>query len=369
MSVGVTFQKMPSADTVMAPGGGGGGGFTWRPGGASAPRERRGVEDCHMDAAPALFVLAAVGTFSLGCVGVRTALNYWRESHWLVNELYLSLHFMDLYVVLSFALGLACTLFVMYALGIIGGELPALSKDEWRTFVLQERVPISKSTSVYRFAIKGKLGLPIGQHVSVRAPVDGKMVMRSYTPISPADTHGHVDLLVKSYPTGNLSRVIGELKVGDKVEMKGPKGRFLYSANMVSHFGMIAGGTGITPCYQVIQASLSNPDDRTQIDLIYANVNEDEILLRDELDALAKAHPDRFRVHYFLNVPPANWQGGVGFVTQQAIAQYMPPPASDGRLLMCGPPPMMDAMKRHLAALKYPAVNTLSKADDRVFVF
>ena len=88
---------------------------------------------------------------------------------------------------------------------------------------------------------------------------------------------------------------------------------------------MIAGGTGITPMLQIIRAALKNPLDRTKISLIYANVNVEDILLRTELDELARKHKDRFKVYYVLNNPPPNWKGGVGFVTKDQIEQYLPP--------------------------------------------
>ena len=46
---------------------------------------------------------------------------------------------------------------------------------------------------------------------------------------------------------------------------------------------MIAGGTGITPCYQIIKAALSDPKDKTIINMVYSNTTEDGILLKDEL--------------------------------------------------------------------------------------
>lgn len=52
----------------------------------------------------------------------------------------------------------------------------------------------------YRFALPNKddvLGLPIGQHISVQAEINGKNIMRSYTPTSSDDDLGHFDLLVK----------------------------------------------------------------------------------------------------------------------------------------------------------------------------
>jgi cytochrome-b5 reductase len=99
---------------------------------------------------------------------------------------------------------------------------------------------------------------------------------------------------------------------------------------------MIAGGSGITPMYQIINAVLKNPTDRTMLSLIYANVNEEDILMKKELDALASAHAARFKVYYVLNNPPAGWIGGVGFVSKDQIQTHLPASTHDAKILMCG---------------------------------
>lgn len=99
---------------------------------------------------------------------------------------------------------------------------------------------------------------------------------------------------------------------------------------------MIAGGTGITPMLQIIRAALKNPLDRTKLSLIYANVNFDDILLKQELDDLAAKHPSRFTVYYVLNNPPAGWIGGVGFVSKEQIEKYIPASDDNVKVLMCG---------------------------------
>lgn len=48
---------------------------------------------------------------------------------------------------------------------------------------------------------------------------------------------------------------------------------------MAPHLVMIAGGTGITPMYQIIKSSLKSPGDKTKLSLIYANVQEDDICM------------------------------------------------------------------------------------------
>jgi len=104
------------------------------------------------------------------------------------------------------------------------------------------------------------------------------------------------------------------------MKVKGPKGAMVYKPNMVKQFGMIAGGTGITPMLQVVRAIIRGREagDTTKVDLIFANVNPEDILLKEDLDALAREDP-HFKVYYVLNNPPEKWDGGVGFVTAEMI--------------------------------------------------
>ena len=129
--------------------------------------------------------------------------------------------------------------------------------------------------------------------------------------------------MIKSYPNGNISKHVTTLKIGDTIAVRGPKGQMCYQPNMARHIGMIAGGSGITPMLQIIRGIVrgrvsNGGTDRTKVDLIFANVNEEDILLREDLDALAAQDPD-FNVHYVLNNPPEGWTGGVGFVTADIV--------------------------------------------------
>jgi cytochrome-b5 reductase len=87
---------------------------------------------------------------------------------------------------------------------------------------------------------------------------------------------------------------------------------------------------------QIIRAALKNPQDRTKLSLIYANVNYEDILLKKELDELADKDPTRFEVFYVLNNPPTGWIGGVGFVTKEQIATHLPASHDNIKILLCG---------------------------------
>eukprot|EP00475_Leptophrys_vorax_P030192 TRINITY_DN4506_c0_g2_i1.p1 TRINITY_DN4506_c0_g2~~TRINITY_DN4506_c0_g2_i1.p1 ORF type:complete len:295 (+),score=30.04 TRINITY_DN4506_c0_g2_i1:188-1072(+) len=235
----------------------------------------------------------------------------------------------------------------------------ALHPEQWRQFQLIEKTNITHNVVKFKLALPSPdtvLGLPIGQHVSLLGKDEnGKEFMRPYTPTTLDSDVGHVDIVVKIYPTGAMSQYLNKLEVGNFLAMRGPKGRFKYRPNMCRAIGMVAGGTGVTPMYQVSRAILENPADRTKISLIFANVSEDDILLREEIDAMAKARPEQFSVYYVLNQPPEGWTGGVGFVTKDMIKEHLPAPYADVSVVRCGPPPMNKAMAAALDELGYPS--------------
>ncbi|GAB2274488.1 NADH-cytochrome b5 reductase [Dionaea muscipula] len=232
-----------------------------------------------------------------------------------------------------------------------------LDPEKFKEFKLVKRTQISHNVAKFRFALPtptSVLGLPIGQHLSCRGKdANGEEVIKAYTPTTLDSDVGYFELVIKMYPQGRMSHHFRELREGDYLAVKGPKGRFKYQPGQVRAFGMLAGGTGITPMFQVARAILENPSDKTKIHLIYANVTYEDILLKEELDNFAQNFPDRFSIYYVLNEPPEGWKGGVGFVSKDMILAYCPPPASDIRILRCGPPPMNKAMAGHLEALGY----------------
>ncbi|KAJ1995367.1 NADH-cytochrome b5 reductase [Coemansia spiralis] len=246
-----------------------------------------------------------------------------------------------------------------------------LHASEYRKFKLVKKVQLSPNTARYRFELptpNSFLGLPIGRHIQIMAVVDGKEVARSYTPTSTDSDKGFFELVVKTYPTGVVSSYLDKMEIGDMIDVRGPRGAFIYTPNMARSIGMIAGGTGITPMYQIVQHILNNPEDKTHVSILFANVNEDDILLREELEKWA-AEYDNFEVHYVLNNPPEKWLGSIGFVTKEMIQKHLPAPADDIKILLCGPPPMVKAMGGYLAELGYEAPKIISKPNDQVFKF
>ncbi|KAG5232885.1 NADH--cytochrome b5 reductase [Salix suchowensis] len=267
------------------------------------------------------------------------------------------LHTLDVQILGAVAVAIVAV--VVGAVFLFSSKKPkvCLDPENFKQFKLVKRDQLSHNVAKFTFALPtptSVLGLPIGQHISCRGKdSQGEEVIKPYTPTTLDSDVGKFELVIKMYPQGRMSHHFRELQVGDYLAVKGPKGRFRYQPGQVRVFGMIAGGSGITPMFQVARAILENPNDKTKVHLIYANVSYEDILLREELETLAERYSSHFNVYYVLNQPPEAWDGGVGFVSKEMIQTYCPAPASDIKILRCGPPPMNKAMAAHLEALGY----------------
>lgn len=233
-----------------------------------------------------------------------------------------------------------------------------LKPDTWIPLTLVSREELTKGTSrpthLFSFELnKSQPELPVSSCLLTRAPVgekkeDGtnKMVIRPYTPVSAPEAK-RLDLVIKIYPDGKLTQYLDTLKVGDVLDFKGPivKLDVKEAEKKTDGIGMIAGGTGITPMLQMAEELLRRGY-AAPLQLVYCNVTPDDIMLKDRLDALDEKYSN-FSVHYMVDSVPhgQSWTGGVGYVTKDVLSKHMPR-SSDKKILVlvCGPPPMMNAI-------------------------
>lgn len=248
-----------------------------------------------------------------------------------------------------------------------------LTPHGYLKYKLRRKTEVSAGIWLFTFDLPNKysvLGLPTGQHVAIRASVHDHTVVRSYTPISNNRDLGRLDFIIRVYPDGQLGNYLKHLNIGDSVDMRGPKGAMKYRKGLCRELGMVAGGTGITPMFQLIRAICENPGDNTKVTLVYSSRSEPDIMLKKELDEFAKASPEKFRIWYMLDEPSAGWTGGTGHFDAATLRKYMPKPAADTKALLCGPPPMVNAAKKILVSeLGFEAPGAVSKISDQVFCF
>ncbi|KMS95945.1 hypothetical protein BVRB_003520 [Beta vulgaris subsp. vulgaris] len=260
----------------------------------------------------------------------------------------------------SFGIGIAfAVIAIVVTISFFGISKPkgCLDPKKFKEFKLVKITKVSHNTNRFRFALPTHdsiLGLPVGQHIRCRGKDnEAQEVVRSYTPITLDSNKGYFELLVKIYPQGKMSHHFSQMHEGDFLPVMGPMGRFRYQPGQARAFGMLAGGTGITPMFQITRAIMENPKDQTKIQLIYANHTVDDILLKDDLDRFARKYPTQFKVYYVVSEPPVNWDAGIGNISKEMIQEHCPRPATDAMILRCGPPGMNKAMSVYLNELGY----------------
>ncbi|KAI0105884.1 ferredoxin reductase-like protein [Daldinia grandis] len=172
-----------------------------------------------------------------------------------------------------------------------------------------------------------------------------KPVLRPYTPTSDEDTKGYIELIVKKYPNGPMSTHMHDMVPGQRLDFKGPLPKYPWTPNKHDHIALVAGGTGITPMYQLARAIFKNPDDKTKVTLVFGNVSEDDILLKHEFAELENTYPNRFRAFYVLDNPPKEWTGAKGYITKDLLKTVLPEPKSENiKVFVCGPPGLYKAI-------------------------
>lgn len=178
-----------------------------------------------------------------------------------------------------------------------------------------------------------------------KGPEDEKATLRPYTPISDEGEKGYLDLLVKKYPNGPMSTHIHDMVPGQRLDFKGPLPKYPWSENKHDHIALVAGGTGITPMYQLCRAIFNNPNDKTKVTLVFGNVSEEDILLRRELADLENTYPQRFRAFYVLDKAPKGWVGTSGYINKELLKTVLPEPKAENiKVFVCGPPGLMKAI-------------------------
>ena len=247
----------------------------------------------------------------------------------------------------------------------------------FKEVVLGPITKISPDSKMFTFLLPSEtmaLGISVGEHVVLRALVytekhpQGKLIKRKYSPTSKTDLLGRFEIPIKVYyPTdtfegGALTCYLDKLQPGDKIEVSGPKGKYLYKGNGLCHMirnnlfiqtnklGFIAGGTGITPCFQYIQYIIDH-NENIELSLIFANRTEKDILLKEALDYYAST--SKVKVYYTISQYNENWEYGKGHVNEEMIVTHLPEPGESTHIFFCGPSPMNRMLKDLLSRLGY----------------
>lgn len=199
------------------------------------------------------------------------------------------------------------------------------------------------TTSIY---ITGKrlqrLPLKAGQYVLVRFLGKGFIDQEHPFSVSGLPNNNELRLTVKKI--GDYTGLIPNLKVGTRVLLSGPFGRFTSEVAQTDKRLFIAGGVGITPIRTLIEEALEQGKDSV---LLYANRSQDDVIFKDEL---GKLEQKGLKLVPVFSSPSKGYSGETGYVDGSMIVRLVPDFA-DRDIYICGPQPMMDGVVGDLLEL------------------
>jgi ferredoxin-NADP reductase len=183
-----------------------------------------------------------------------------------------------------------------------------------------------------------------GQYFTLVADVDGRPMRRAYS-ASSAPGSSRLEVTVKHVEHGRFStHVHRNLRAGDRLAVRGPSGTFHAEPRPQDEIVLIAAGSGVTPMMSMIRTRLTG-----RIALLYSSRDEQEIIFADELTRLEKDDPDRLSVTHVLTSRD-------GRLDAEGIRRWVTglSPASGAHYYVCGPEPLMDAVRNVLTGLGVP---------------
>lgn len=191
------------------------------------------------------------------------------------------------------------------------------------------------------------LDFQAGQYVNLTLP--GLARPRAFSLSSPPQSRKRIELNVRQVVDGEGTSYIHKmLKVGDKLTISGPLGRFFVRKSDVKPVIFLAGGSGLSSPRSMILDMLEGDGDKRSITLIYGARNRSELYYHEQMLDLAARHYN-FRYVPVLSEPTlqCQWDGLCGFVHEAAAVTFHDN-FSLLKAYLCGPPAMIDACMRTL---------------------
>jgi len=186
-----------------------------------------------------------------------------------------------------------------------------------------------------------RFGYRSGQFLSFKIPYEGQVLTRSYSLSSAPETDRAPKVTVKRIEGGRISNWINDrVEVGTRLMALPPAGSFVLD-DTDRRTILFGAGSGITPVISIVKSALATSG--RSLKLVYANRDEQSIIFGAELDALARAHPDRLEIIHRLDDVE-------GFIdrddTKRLVGSEL-----EADFYLCGPGPFMAIVEEALREL------------------
>ncbi len=176
-----------------------------------------------------------------------------------------------------------------------------------------------------------------------------KFIKRAYSISSSPLKKGFIDLTVKTYETGLVSKKLFFMKEDEVMEMTGPYGHFVFDETLHKHIALIGAGSGITPLTCIMRYIQDKNLDNIEVDLIYSSKTPADIIFREEF---LRNKNRNIKIHLTITRPDENntWNKLTGRIDEKMIRHCIKDIHSP-YYYIAGPTPMVEDTYKLLKSL------------------
>jgi ferredoxin-NADP reductase len=154
-----------------------------------------------------------------------------------------------------------------------------------------------------------------GQFVMIDLPIESKISYRSYSIASAPGSDSVFELIIVLNPPGlGTPYMWNNYKVGMKVPVAGPVGKFVLPENITTDLCFLATGTGIAPLRSMLHHIINHKIPHQNIYIIFGNRWQKDILYREELEQLSQQHAQFKFIPVLSREDASTWSGKTGYV-------------------------------------------------------
>jgi ferredoxin-NADP reductase len=229
---------------------------------------------------------------------------------------------------------------------------------EWLLAEVREIVVETYRVKSLLLYVTGWQGHLPGQHVDIRLTAeDGYQAQRSYSIASPPEAE-LLSLTVEQVDNGEVSPYLAhDLNTGDEFELRGPiGGYFVWTVATRGPLCLIAGGSGMVP----LMAMLRHRDKRkvrAPTLLLYSSRSREDIIYREELEAMVRRDPNLRVVNTLTRSHPAGWRGYRRRIDKALLTETVFPPEQNPKIFVCGPTSFVEGVSGSLVELGHDPVS------------
>jgi ferredoxin-NADP reductase len=223
----------------------------------------------------------------------------------------------------------------------------------WRTAEVSELIDETAHARTVVLTVPDWPGHRAGQHVDVRLTADdGYQAQRSYSIASPPETGERVAITVERIDDGEVSPfLVGELRVGDKLELRGPiGGYFVWDVSLGGPMLLIAGGSGVCPLMAMLRHRATRGS-AISARLLYSSRSLDDVIYRAELARFAADGTGLDVAYTLTRARPPQWSGYDRRIDAPMLADFAWPPNEHPLIFVCGPTPLVESVAESLVQL------------------